>query len=348
MTASLEANILKRVSCIHYPVQFQGGQAKEVKALIDSRSKVKAKKPAFAAKLGLSIHLTSISAQKIDGSILKTYGITIAGFSIQDKSDRAWFFEETCLLADTNMEVVLGMPFQALSITNIQFDTKSFIWRSYSAAEALPTTKQVELINKYDFAKVVWDKNSETFVVYVAALRVPGATENAGMPIYPDWANQVQVTALQQDKAPTKIPLEYPDYADFFSSYLAMELSENTDINKHAIELIQSKQSPYRPIYSLGPMELETLKAYTKTHLKTGFSRPSISPASAPIFFDKKPDKILRLCIDYQGLNNLTIKNWYPLPLIGKSLDQLGHAKRFTQPDLTSAYNQMRIRESDK
>ena len=156
------------------------------------------------------------------------------------------------------------------------------------------------------------------------------------------------LAALQQDKAPTEIPSEYIDYADVFSPDLAMQLPENTGINEHAIELVEGKQPPYGPIYSLGPVELETLKAYIETHLKTGFIRPSKSPADAPILFDKKPDGSLRLCVDYQGLNNLIIKNPYPLPLIGKSLDRLGYAKRFTQLDLTSAYHWMRIWEGDK
>ena len=127
-----------------------------------------------------------------------------------------------------------------------------------------------------------------------------------------------------------------------------MELTENIGINEHAIELVKGKQPPYGPIYSLGPVELETLKAYIKTHLKTEFIRPSKSPAGTPILFDKKPHRSLRLCIDYRSLNNLTIKNRYPLPLIGESLDRLGCAKRFIQLDLTSAYHRMRIREGDK
>ena len=176
--------------------------------------------------------------------------------------------------------------------------------------------------------------------MYVAALE---ALEPV---VYPSWAPLL--VALQQDKVPTKIPLEYADYADVFSSDLTIELPENTGINKHAIELVEGKQPPYGPIYSLGPVELETLKAYIETHLKTGFIRPSKSPAGAPILFDKKPDGSLRLCVDYRGLNNLTIKNRYPLPLIGESLDRLGRAKRFTQLDLTSAYHRMRIREGDE
>ena len=95
-------------------------------------------------------------------------------------------------------------------------------------------------------------------------------------------------------------------------------------------------------------MELETLKAYIETNLANGFIRPSKSPAGAPILFDWKSDGSLWLCVNYRGLNNLTIKNRYPLPLIGESLDRLGRAKRFTQLDLTSAYHRMRIREGDE
>ena len=92
-------------------------------------------------------------------------------------------------------------------------------------------------------------------------------------------------------------------------------------MNEHAIELEEGKQPPFGPIYSLGPVELETLKTYIETNLANGFIRPSKSLAGAPILFDRKPDGSLRLCVDYRGLNNITIKNRYLLPLIGESLD---------------------------
>ncbi len=72
---------------------------------------------------------------------------------------------------------------------------------------------------------------------------------------------------------------------------------------------MDDRQPPYGPIYNLGPMELEKLKAYIENNLASGFIRPSKSPARALIFFDKKLDGSLRLCIDYRVLNNLTIKN---------------------------------------
>ena len=119
-------------------------------------------------------------------------------------------------------------------------------------------------------------------------------------------------------------------------------------MNEHAIELEESKQPPFGPIYSLGRVELKTLKTYIKTNLVNGFICPSMSPMRALILLDKKPDGSFRLCVNYWGLNNITIKDWYPLPLIGKSLNQLGWTKQFTQLDLTNAYHRMKICEGDE
>ena len=68
------------------------------------------------------------------------------------------------------MEVVLGMSFLTFSNINIQFVKKELTWRSYTAAEALPITKQIELIDKKKFAKTALDEEFETFGMHVAAL----------------------------------------------------------------------------------------------------------------------------------------------------------------------------------
>ncbi len=222
------------------------------------------------------------------------------------------------------------MHFLALSNANFQFGVEELIWRSYTVAEALPTTSRVELIDKREFVKAILDGNSETFVVHVSTLEISTA-----MPIHLSRVFQLQddlaqIAALWWDKGPTEIPAKYSDYADVFSSDLAIELLENISMNKHAIELIKEKQPPYRFIYALSQVELEMLKTYIKIHLKTGFIWPYKSLARAPIFFDKKPNGSFCLNVNYWGLNNLRIKNQYPLPLISESLDQLGRAKWFT------------------
>ena len=125
------------------------------------------------------------------------------------------------------------------------------------------------------------------------------------------------------------VPAKYSNFADIFSKELAEVLPERTGINKHTIKPEDGKKPPYEPIYSLTPVELETLQTYIKTNLANSFIQPSKSPAGALILFVCKPDGSLRLCVNYQGLNNLTIKNRYLLPLIGEFLDRLGRAKHF-------------------
>ena len=101
---------------------------------------------------------------------------------------------------------------------------------------------------------------------------------------------------------------EYSDYSDIFSTKIAIELLENTGMNKHIIELKKSKQSLFKSIYSLGPVKLETLKTYIKTNLANNFIQLFKSPARALILFDKKSDESLRLYIEYWALNNIISK----------------------------------------
>jgi hypothetical protein len=93
---------------------------------------------------------------------------------------------------------------------------------------------------------------------------------------------------------------------------------------------------------------LEVLKDYIDKNLESGFIRNSKSSAGAPILFVKKKDGSLRLCVDYRGLNKITVKNRYPLPLIPDLIDRLAGAKYFTKIDLRNAYNQIRIAKGDE
>ena len=78
-----------------------------------------------------------------------------------------------------------------------------------------------------------------------------------------------------------------------------------------------------------------------------GFIRPSTSPWGAPVLFVKKKDGSMRMCIDYRGLNKLTIKNRYPLPRIDDLFDQLQGSSVYSKIDLQSGYHQLRVREED-
>ena len=116
--ASQEDVVLDRVPCIRYLIRFKKN---DVQALIDSGSEVNAMTPGYASKLGLKVRPINVGAQKIDGSTLKTFGMVLASFQVEDTLGKARFFQKTFLLADLSVEVVLGMPFLTLSNANIQF-----------------------------------------------------------------------------------------------------------------------------------------------------------------------------------------------------------------------------------
>ena len=240
------------------------------------------------------------------------------------------------------------MFFLKISKTDVAFDKKTLMWKSYTIKNVLPIIKQVQLVDPKKFVKVALDTDSKTFVMHVAIQKHKKMIIDPARKAQIKAQSAAQVKDLIFDKVPTEVLVEYSDYSNVFSIENAAELSEYTKINNHAIELEEGKQPPFGPIYSLGLIELETLKTYIETNLANGFIRPSKFSAGAPILFYKKPDRSLCLCVDYWGLNNITIKNQYLLPLISKLLDQLGQVRRFIQLDLTNSYNRMRICEGDE
>ena len=100
-------------------------------------------------------------------------------------------------------------------------------------------------------------------------------------------------------------------------------------------------------IYPLNPTEQKQLDEFLKEQLETGRIQSSKSPMASPFFFVKKKDGSLRPVQDYRKLNEMTIKNRYPLPLISELIDQLTRAKYFSKMDVRWGYNNIRIKEGD-
>ena len=102
-----------------------------------------------------------------------------------------------------------------------------------------------------------------------------------------------------------------------------------------------------RRAYRMPPKELAELKTQLQELIDKGFIQPSSSPWGCPAIFVKKKDETLRLCVDYRPLNEVTIKNKYPLPRIDLLFDQLAGAKVFSKIDLRSGYHQIKIKPED-
>jgi len=115
------------------------------------------------------------------------------------------------------------------------------------------------------------------------------------------------------------------------------------------IDLKEGTTAPWGPIYPLSEVELQTLQEWLKEMEKSRKIRRSTPPAGSPILFVPKPSgRGLRLCVDYRGLNAITIPNRYPLPLMQELQDRVQGAKWFTKLDLKNGFNLIRIREGDE
>jgi len=116
----------------------------------------------------------------------------------------------------------------------------------------------------------------------------------------------------------------------------------------HAIDLKETFQPQKGRIYPLSKDEREEVQKFVDDQLRKGYIRPSKSPQMSPVFFVGKKDGKKRMVMDYRSLNEQTIKNNYPLPLITDLIDNMGSKKVFTKIDLQWGFNNVRIKEGDE
>ena len=203
-----------------------------------------------------------------------------------DKANWVKFFEETFLIANISLGVVFGMSFLTLSGADGDFLGRELRWKTYTIEEALPTIRCIELVDRKEFAAATLDLEHETYVIYVGSVSNNALLSSSLFNIHPSWRSQI--SGLIAEKVSTKFSAKYSNFADVFFPDFASEFLKHTEINNHAIKLVNGQQPPYRPIYNLEPVELKTLKAYIETNLANDFIRLSKSSASAPIVFDQK------------------------------------------------------------
>ncbi|TWW77706.1 hypothetical protein D4764_12G0010960 [Takifugu flavidus] len=145
----------------------------------------------------------------------------------------------------------------------------------------------------------------------------------------------------------TTVPSCYHHLAEVLSKSKATALLPHHPYDC-PIELLPGATIPKAHLYAISGPERQAMKDYIETSLKAGLIRPSSSPVEAGFFFVKKKDGTLHPCIDYSPLNDITIKNQYPLPLMSTVFDQLQQAQIFTKLDLRNAYHLVRIREGNE
>lgn len=159
---------------------------------------------------------------------------------------------------------------------------------------------------------------------------------------------EIQLTPTNADSeasVPPTIKSLLTEFSDIFEEPTELPPHRQYD---HAITLEPGAGPVNCRPYRYSPLQKDEIERQVTEMLKTGVITHSMSPFAAPILLVKKKDGTWHFCVDYRRLNQVTIKNKFPLPIIDELLDELAGAAFFSKIDLHSGYHQIRMREGDE
>jgi len=237
-----------------------------------------------------------------------------------------------------NAPIILGLPWLKLHDSVIGWKNHTVKFHSdHCADRCLPSSPRANTVPK--------EKATEQYYK-----KTPGKEEDWEISETDPW--EVCPTVIDKIKENPKnsknpIPPEYHEFLEVFTEKEPMSPQLHRT-HHHHIPLEKAKTPLYEPQRPLNDEKMKALKEYLDVNEKRGWIRASTSPAGAPIYFVKKKDGGLCLCVDYRQLNEITIKDRTPLPLIRESLDQLSNATVYTKRDIRDAYYNLRIWVGDE
>lgn len=265
------------------------------------------------------------------------------------------------------VDVILGQQFMTSHKCILDFERMSVlikkgrrrvtVLKSAPSAQREPVSKPLPSLSAMQVKRAI-RKNRRVFLAVIKPL---------GDPI-PDSAGASLAASASVMSASTSAPTTSKSYYNLDNlsgkgTWKADLVSEFSDVFKdplpsglppereegHSIPTEPGHPPPFRPMYRLSPLEFKELQTQVTAFLDSGILEPSKSPYGAPVLFVPKPNgRGLRLCVDYRALNNITVKNRYPISRIDDLLDAVSGSKYFTSLDLTSGYHQVLISEEDR
>ena len=265
-------------------------------ALIDDASQADLIDPDFCKRIGLRCHRvrkpkipTDVSGNRI-GTTAVTHITEKVIVRIGEHTERRRF---QCLKLSGH-DVVLGLPWHKTHNPQKDYHHQRVTFPSAHCAKTCYASKPAA------------QAAPPISMIPAAAFRLCSRKKDCDATLY--TLNLVMAPSEEPARDAPCVPPEYAEFAEVFSKEEADQLPPHRPYD-HSIPLEKGTTPPFGPIYSLSPKEVDALREYLNENLAKGFIRHSQSPAGAPILFVKKKDGTLRLCVDYRGLNQLTVKN---------------------------------------
>jgi hypothetical protein len=302
------------------------GDTSDVEVLIDGGSQLNLISALLVKELDLTVKpLPQMLAEGVNGSELPIYGTTDTDVTITDSRGHKETHKVCFVVTDLKRyKMYLGLPWIDQYDPRLSYRSRRMLFKGRKHKD-FPKREKVSIEDAEEFDHTMRSPSSDVYVCSVNSVGqvVPKMVQNG------------------------QIPEVYREYAHLGSEDGARALPDHGEQDL-AIDITPGATPPYQPLYGLSATELEILRKYLADYLQRGWIRRSRSPAGAPILFAKKKDGSLRLCVDYRGLNKITVKNRHPLPLITESLERLAEARFYTKLDVREAYHRIRIKEGDE
>ena len=316
--------------------------------------------PEFARRCGLTLSPSDRTIKLADGTITPAAGQVTAECTLAVKKGAPIRFTATFTATPLEgYDAILGVSWLSAHDPQIGWRNRSITVRTPGCSQP-SIVKPLECIESQPHAAALAaislkglrkaHRRGEIDTIYIArycpdedratlaAADVAAASSSSPPPSPPKDPDRDQDPAI---RALLK------EFADVFPDKLPDGLPPNRGV-EHAIELKPgSRPPPTRPLRHQSSKDLAVLEEYTRSLVASGHGRDSQSPYGAAALIVRKKDGTARVVVDYRALNEMTVKNKYPLPLMDELFDRVSGAKFFTKIDLRSGFHQIRIPEAD-
>ena len=328
-----------------------GGQ--QAICLVDSGASGNFISSGFVKQHSLPMHpLRSDQASRVtlaDGSQQSAMGV-LKGVELHLQSYSTSL--ELVAIPLSGYDVILGMPWLEDANPIIDWREKTIQVRQGEQLHSISSESSVHLLSHVELDRAIRRKQIDSVQVVWVREIAADSTESVAALNQSSPAGSIPIKAEEQNNE--KEPAEWTEarrqllheYRDVFPTDLPAGLPPTRSVD-HRIELKPGSAPTNRPTHRMSPTEQDEVKKQIDQLAESGFIRPSKSPFGAPLLLVKKKDGTMRMCIDYRALNDITIKNSYPLPRIDELFDRLQGAKIFTKIDLRNGYHQIRIYSAD-
>jgi len=243
-------------------------------------------------------------------------------------------------------DVILGMPWHEDHNPVINWKEKTVSVGLEDGQDIQVAGPQKQKKHNKMLSQTEANVNSSVNIARISLLQTKRLVRKKGTEICLCLVRGTEYGASEQQALQPQVEKLLKEYKDVFPDELPNGLPPSRTVEHH-IDLVPGAEPTSRAPFRLSFEELQEMKKQLDELLEKGHIRPSVSPFGAPVLFIKKKDGSLRMCIDYQMLNQVTIKNRYALPRVDDLLDRLLRAIFFSKIDLRSGYHQLLMASQD-